>query len=93
MILNIHSDKPSAATAAINFLRCLMSAGESAAIIPMCRAMNPGWAFTFIGLVYVVLIGVVIWIMKNGLEWRQNAAEVMRLKVDGHTEAIAEDRT
>ena len=93
LLIDLHRDKPAAATAAINFVRCLMSAGGSAAIIPMCRAMNPGWAFTFIGLVYVVLIGVVVWIMQNGLKWRQHAAETLRLKTDGHKEAIAEDRT
>jgi hypothetical protein len=70
-----------------------MSAGGSAAIIPMCRAMNPGWAFTFIGLVYVVLIGVVVWVMNNGMRWRQEAAETKRLKVDGHREVIVKDRT
>ncbi|KAJ8113029.1 hypothetical protein OPT61_g4744 [Boeremia exigua] len=93
LLIDLHRDKPAAATAAINFVRCLMSAGGSAAIIPMCRAMNPGWAFTFIGFVYVVLIGVVIWIMQNGMRWRQSAAEAMKLKIDGHKEAIAEDRT
>ena len=59
-----------------------MSAGGSAAIIPMCRAMNPGWAFTFVGLVYVVLISAVLWIMRNGLRWRQEAAEAVRRKSD-----------
>jgi multidrug resistance protein len=91
LLIDLHRDKPAAATAAINFVRCLMSAGGSAAIIPMCRAMNPGWAFTFIGLVYVVLIGAVVWIMNNGLRWRQEAAETKRLKTDGHEEAITED--
>ncbi|KAF1349330.1 MFS general substrate transporter [Lizonia empirigonia] len=93
LLIDLHRDKPAAATAAINFVRCLMSAGGSAFIIPLCRAINPGWAFTFIGLVYVVLIGVVVWIMNNGLRWRQTAAETLRLKTDGHREAIAEDRT
>lgn len=91
LLVDLHRDKPAAATAAINFARCLMSAGGSAAIIPMCRAMTPGWAFTFIGLVYVVLIAAVLWIMKNGMRWRQSAAEAKRLKADGHKEAIAED--
>ncbi|KAF1925372.1 MFS general substrate transporter [Didymella exigua CBS 183.55] len=93
LLVDLHRDKPAAATAAINFVRCLMSAGGSAAIIPMCRAINPGWAFTFIGLVYVLLIGAVVWIMNNGMRWRQSAAEALRLKADGHREAIAEDHT
>lgn len=73
LLIDLHRDQPATATAAVNFVRCLMSAGGSAAIIPMCRAMNPGWAFTFIALIYVVLIGVVFWIMKDGMTWREEA--------------------
>lgn len=83
LLIDLHRDKPAAATAAINFVRCLMSAGGSAAIIPMCRAMGTGWAFTFIGLVYVALIGVVVWIMRNGLGWRQEAARKNNGKGNG----------
>lgn len=75
LLIDLHRDKPATATAAVNFVRCLMSAGGSAAIIPMCRTMNPGWAFTFIGLVYIVLIAVVYWIMRRGMNWRQEAEE------------------
>lgn len=71
LLLDLHRDKPATATAAVNFARCLLSAGGCAAIIPMCRAMDPGWAFTFIALVYVVLIVVVFWVMKSGMKWRQ----------------------
>lgn len=71
LLIDLHRDKPAAATAAINFARCLISAGGSAAIIPMCMAIGVGWAFTFIGLVYTVLIGAVLWIMQNGMSWRQ----------------------
>lgn len=73
LLTDIHSDKPATAGAAVNLVRCLLSAGGAAAILPMCRAMNPGWAFTFIGLVYFVWILVVFLIMKKGLQWRQEA--------------------
>ena len=78
LLIDLHRDQPAAATAAVNFARCLMSAGGSAAIIPMCRAMNPGWAFTFLALVYVLLIGVVFWVMRDGMRWRQELAEKTR---------------
>ncbi|KAF2025807.1 MFS general substrate transporter [Setomelanomma holmii] len=78
LVIDFHRDQPAAATAAINFVRCLMSAGGSAAIIPMCEAMNPGWAFTFLALVYVLLIGVVLWVMRDGMKWRQELAEKKR---------------
>lgn len=73
LLIDLHRGQPATATAAVNFVRCLMSAGGCAAIIPMCQTMNPGWAFTFIALVYSVLIIVVFWIMKSGMEWRHEA--------------------
>jgi multidrug resistance protein len=81
LLIDLHRDQPATATAAVNFVRCLMSAGGSAAIIPMCRAMNPGWAFTLIALVYVVLIAVVFWIMRDGMKWREET-EQMRAEKD-----------
>ncbi|KAM3422399.1 hypothetical protein BST61_g2751 [Cercospora zeina] len=59
LLLDLHRDKPATATAAVNFVRCLMSAGGTAAIIPMCNAMGKGWAFTFLALIYVVLLAAV----------------------------------
>ena len=80
LLLDLHRDQPAAATAAVNFARCLMSAGGVAAIIPMCRAMNPGWAFTLIAFIYVALLGVVLWVMRDGMKWRQELAEKKRLQ-------------
>jgi ABC-type sulfate transport system permease subunit len=52
----------------------------------MCNAMNPGWAFTFFALVYVALTAVVILVMQQGMEWRQQLEEQKRLKAeDGQT--------
>jgi cytochrome bd-type quinol oxidase subunit 2 len=48
----------------------------------MCNAMNPGWAFTFLALVYVALIAVVILVMQRGMKWRQQLEEQKRLKVE-----------
>lgn len=78
LLIDLHRDKPATATAAVNFVRCLMSAGGAAAIIPMCDAMTPGWAFTFLALVYAVLILVAFLIMKKGQSWRAAAAEKKR---------------
>jgi MFS family permease len=80
LLIDLHKDHPATATAAVNFVRCLMSAGGVSAIIPMCHAMNPGWAFTFIALVYTALISVVFWIMKSGMGWRQEAERLKELK-------------
>ena len=80
LLIDLHRDQPAATTAAVNFVRCLMSAAGSAAIIPMCHAMNPGWAFTFLAFVYVVLIGVVFWVIRDGMRWRQEYEEKKRIK-------------
>ena len=75
LILDLHRDQPATATAAVNFVRCLMSAAGAAVIVPMCHAMNPGWAFTFIALVYVALLPVVFLIMAKGQGWRTVTAD------------------
>ncbi|KAK5171338.1 uncharacterized protein LTR77_004482 [Saxophila tyrrhenica] len=80
LLIDLHRDKPATATAAVNFVRCLLSAAGAAAIIPMCDAMNPGWAFTLLALIYTVYIVLVFWIMKSGQRWRQEAAAKQKAK-------------
>ena len=86
LLIDLHRDKPATATAAVNLVRCLLSAGGAAAIIPLCNAINPGWAFTIIALVYVAWFSVVFWIMKKGQQWRVEATEKKRAK---EAEAVA----
>ena len=74
LLIDLHRDKAATATAAVNFVRCLISAGGVAAIVPMIQAMNPGWAFTFLGLVYMLMIPMIFWMMKKGQQWRNEAA-------------------
>jgi MFS family permease len=80
LLVDLHHDKPATAIAAVNFVRCLMSAGGCAAIIPMTQAMNPGWAFTFVALVYVILVAALFYVMKNGMRWRAEAEEKKRVR-------------
>lgn len=89
LLIDLHRDKPATATAAVNFVRCLLSAGGAAAIIPMCNTMNPGWAFTLLALIYAFYIIVVFWIMKNGMRWRTEAAEKQKRKEAERTAAEA----
>lgn len=78
LLIDLHRDKPATATAAVNFVRCLMSAGGAAAILPMCHAMGPGWAFTLIALVYVGLVAAIFVLMAKGQGWRVEATEKRR---------------
>jgi hypothetical protein len=85
LLIDLHRDKPATATAAVNLVRCLMSAGGVAAIVPMCKAMNPGWAFTFIALLYAALIAAVFWVMKSGMGWRQESDKKKKEEMAGQT--------
>lgn len=71
LLIDLHENQPATAAAAVNLVRCLMSAGGSAAIIPMCNAMNPGWAFSCIAFLFILLTGIPFWIMHAGEEWRR----------------------
>ena len=86
LLIDLHRDKPATATAAVNFARCLLSAGGAAAIIPMCNAMTPGWAFSFLAFIYVALIGMVFWIMRKGQTWR---TELRKKKQEQEAKAAA----
>ncbi|KAK3070049.1 hypothetical protein LTR53_011118 [Teratosphaeriaceae sp. CCFEE 6253] len=91
LVLDLHRDQPATATAAVNLVRCLMSAAGSAVILPMCHAMNPGWAFTFIALVYVVLLPVVFLIMMKGQGWRERAQQRKDAVAAADVEALASE--
>jgi hypothetical protein len=87
LLIDLHRDKPATATAAVNLVRCLLSAAGAAAIIPMCDAMNPGWAFTLLASIYAIYILVVFWIMKKGMGWRAQAAEKKKRKEEARAAA------
>lgn len=91
LLIDLHRDKPATATAAVNFVRCLLSAGGAAAIIPLCHAINPGWAFTLISMIYVVYLGMVFLIMKYGQQWRAEAAEKKKRQVEAAAAVAAVD--
>lgn len=88
LLIDLHRDKPATATAAVNFVRCLLSAAGAAAIIPMCNAMNPGWAFTTLASVYAIYTVVAFWIMKKGMIWRAQAAEKKKRKEEDERAAV-----
>ncbi|KAJ5152654.1 Major facilitator superfamily domain general substrate transporter [Penicillium canariense] len=56
LLVDLHTSQPAAATAANNMVRSFFSAGASAAIDPMLKAMGRGWAFT---LVTFILLGTI----------------------------------
>jgi MFS family permease len=71
LIVDINPKIAGTATAAFNLVRCLLGAGSTALILPMESAMGTGWAFTFIGLLYVVLSPMLLVVMRWGPGWRE----------------------
>ncbi|KAK3934746.1 putative major facilitator superfamily transporter protein [Diplogelasinospora grovesii] len=100
LIVDIYPGKAGAAVAANNLTRCLLGAAASAVIVPMINAMGAGWAYTLIGLLYVVGAPLMWLVMRDGIKWRKeirDKEERKRLKKEekerkknGQTEAEKE---
>lgn len=56
LLVDLHTSHPAAATAANNLVRSIFSAAASAAINPMLRAMDRGWAFTLVAFILLCMI-------------------------------------
>lgn len=68
LLVDLHTDYPAAATAANNMVRSFFSAGASAAIDPMLKAMGRGWTFTLIGF---IIMGTIPFLLLLCGMWRQ----------------------
>ena len=87
LIEDIHRTRAATASAANNFVRCLLGAGSSAVINPMIEAMGQGWCFTFIGLVFLASVPMLLIVMRYGPEWREAKFEKeKRREIDRATE-------
>ncbi|OQE15708.1 hypothetical protein PENSTE_c027G08189 [Penicillium steckii] len=56
LLVDLHTSQPAAATAANNLVRSFFSAGASAAIDPMLKAMGRGWSFTLVAFILLSTI-------------------------------------
>jgi hypothetical protein len=74
LIVDINPGLAGTATAAFNLIRCLLGAGATALILPMTNAIGLGWAYTLIGLIYVLLSPMLLAVMKWGPKWRKERA-------------------
>ncbi|KAK5085961.1 hypothetical protein LTR05_005251 [Lithohypha guttulata] len=71
LLVDFYPTKPATATAANNFVRCLLGAGATAAVLPMIEAMGRGWTFTFLSLVLLVTSPLVWLNFRYGMKWRE----------------------
>jgi len=71
LLVDIKPGAAGAAVAANNLTRCLLGAIFSAVIEPMINAMGQGWAYTLIGMLYILFSPMLFAIMAKGIEWRK----------------------
>jgi multidrug resistance protein len=71
LIIDINPERAAAATAANNFVRCMLGAGAVAIVNPMLDALGRGWTSTLIAFVWVIMSfcwwAAIIW----GPGWRK----------------------
>ncbi|KAK2071091.1 hypothetical protein P8C59_005542 [Phyllachora maydis] len=75
LIIDLAPGRAAAAVAANNLTRCLLGAVASAVVVPMIDRIGAGWAYTVMGLLYLVFVPSVFLLMKNGMRWRAEVRE------------------
>jgi len=63
--------KGASATAAVNFVRCLMGAGGTASVLPTVNKIGVGWTFTLWSAIMLAALGLIVLQMAKGRKWRQ----------------------
>ncbi|KAI0009461.1 MFS general substrate transporter [Xylariaceae sp. FL0662B] len=75
LIADVRPGKTSAAAAANNIIKFLLSAAMAAAIEPLIIAVKPGKAFSIIAVLYVIFSPLLFLLMKKGMQWRKEVQE------------------
>jgi multidrug resistance protein len=71
LISDLYRKRAASAIAGNWFIRCLITAGMSAMIEPLILAVGAGWAYTIIGLSYIVFAPMGLLVAWKGLKWRR----------------------
>jgi len=71
LLVDLYPQNPATATAALNLIRCSMSAAGTAVIQYIIDAMGIGWCYTFLGLVTMAFSPCLWVVMKWGPKWRE----------------------
>ena len=75
LITDLYRKQAGAAVAASWFIRCMMGAVMTSVIQPLILAVGSGWAYTIMGLSYVVFSPSILLIMRRGMTWRKKERE------------------
>lgn len=92
LVIDINTKSAAAASAASNFVRCLLGAGGVAFVDPLYNAIGRGWTGTLIALVWVVT-SLCWWIvMKWGPSWRKQKESKKSKRTEAAADKPAVDR-
>ncbi|OQV08068.1 hypothetical protein CLAIMM_12393 [Cladophialophora immunda] len=70
LLVDFYPRTPATAIAANNFVRCILGAGATSAVVPMINAWGRGWTFTFLTL-FLVTASPMLWLLYfRGMKWR-----------------------
>ena len=90
LLIDVTPGHAGAAVAANNLARCLLGALFSAVIVPMIDGMGIGWAFFFLGALYVVFLPLNLLLMRHGIRYRaEMKARAERRKEQRHQKKAA----
>ncbi|CAL5869590.1 uncharacterized protein PFLUO_LOCUS3820 [Penicillium psychrofluorescens] len=71
LLVDLYPEQAAKATAANNFVRCLLGAGATALIDPMLNAMGRGWCYSFIAFVMLSTSPLLLLVIRHGPRWRE----------------------
>lgn len=75
LLLDINAHNPASASAAVNLVRMLLSAGLIAAYTPLINAIGIGWTSTMTAGIYLAFAPSLWMVYRHGHGWRIKEAE------------------
>ena len=70
LLLDLNKKSAASAGAAVNLVRCSLSAGAVAAATPLINAIGIGWTASLTAFIWIALLPVVWLVYHNGYRWR-----------------------
>ncbi|KAK4493994.1 hypothetical protein PRZ48_015180 [Zasmidium cellare] len=75
LMVDLNPENTASASASLNLVRMLMSAGWVAAYTPLIDAIGIGWTCTMTAGIFVLFSPCVLVVMRHGYRWRTEKAE------------------
>lgn len=91
LVVDTHQESPATATAANNLFRYLVSAGATAAAVPLIDRIGIGWTSVFIAGVFVFFSPCLWLVLFYGAKWRREDKAKMEKAKENREEARKEE--